>query len=177
MTAMESAFQPGDPAMENAVMDVLTAMVIVTLNGTLTNTCGIVEENASHSINNAMEPARVGDPSVETTCASAKMMIQIVVGLQANTTENVTANASQIGNLVTRPACPDTTSAITPPVSRFKMASPSSITEMFVVQQATFQNTSNTAAPVTSACPPDKSVPLTRAAPVQRRPRVSSPSS
>ena len=124
-----------------------------------------------------MEPAQMGDSSVETTCASVRMMIPTVTGTTAKTTENVTANASQTGNLVTRPVCPDTTSAITPPLSRFKMASPSSITEMFVVQQATFQNTTNTAAPVTSACPPDRSVPLTRAAPVQQRPRVRRPSS
>ena len=177
MNAKECAPRSGDRVKESALRDAFCVMVFVTLNHTLTSISGNVEENASGSTNNVTEPAQVGDTTVETTCASAKMMIPNVDGIQANTTEIVTAPVSQIGPLVTVPASPDTTSATTPTATHTQMAPSTPRAMICVHQQATFQNTSNTAAPVTSACLQESSVPLTRAAPVQRRPQVRSPSS
>ena len=123
-----------------------------------------------------MENAMVEEDSrVETTCASAVKMIPTVAGLQAKTIENVTANASQSRLLVSVPAPPDTTSATLPLTTKAKMAPPSPSTEIFVHQQATFLNTTNTAGPVTSACPPDKSVRLTKTAHVQPLPPPPQP--
>ena len=162
--------------MECALRDVLTAMGIVTPKFTLTCICGNVEKNVSGSSNNVMEPAQMKELSVETTCASAVTMTPDV-GLTANTTEIVTEPAYQIGNLVTRPVSQDTTSATTPTATHTQMAPSTPTTVIFVHQQNTFQNTTNTAEIVTSVRGPDSSVHLMRAAPVQWSPRVSSPSS
>ena len=124
-----------------------------------------------------MEPAQREELSAETTCASAAMTIPTAIGLEAIPTEIVTAPAFQTGDLVTGPVSQDTTSATTPAATPSQIA-PSTHTAMICVhQQATFQNTSNTAAPVTSVSPPEPSVRLMRAAAVQWSPRVSSPSS
>ena len=177
MTAMESVSQSGDPVMENALMDVLIAMGIVTLNPPLTSIFGNVETNASVSPNLVTESAQMKEPCAETTCASAVRMILTAMGPGAITTEIVTAPAFQTEDLVTGPVSQDTTSATTPAATPSQIA-PSTHTAMICVhQQATFQNTSNTAAPVISVSPPEPSVRLMRAAAVQWSPRVSSPSS
>ena len=164
--------------MESALRDMLTAMGIVTPNPTLTSICGSVEKSASLIPNNVKEPVQPEDMSAETTCASAKMMIPSVqLGITAKTTENVTEPAQEIGNLVTRPVSQDTTSATTPTATHTQMAPSTPTTVIFVHQQNTFQNTTNTAEIVTSVRGPDSSVHLMRAAPVQWSPRVSSPSS
>ena len=94
MSAMVSAYRSGDPVMESALWDVLTATGIVTLNRTLTSIGGNVEENASIRTNNVMEPVQPEDMNAETTCAFAKMMIPSVqLGLTAKTTEIVTEPA------------------------------------------------------------------------------------
>ena len=158
--------------MEIALMDVLIAMGIVTLNPTLTSIGGNVETNASRSPNNVMEPAQKEELSAETTCASVAMTIQTAIGLRAIITEIVTAPAFQTGNLATGPVSQDTTSATTPTATATAQKA-----MIFVNQRATFQNTTNTAAPVISVSPREASVHLMRAAAVQWSPRVSSPSS
>ena len=184
MTAMESVSQSGDPVMENALMDVSIAMGIVTLNPTLTSICGNVETNVSRRAYNAMEPAQTKELSAETTCASAAMTIQTAIGRRAITTEIVTAPAFQTGDLVTEPVFQDTTSATTPTpeTTTYTSMAPTSAPHptqpamICVHQQATFQNTTNTAAPVTSVSPPEPSAHLMRGAAVQWSPQVSSPS-
>jgi len=185
MNAMESVSQSGDPVMENALMIVLIAMDTVTVDPALTGIGGNVETNASRSPNNVMEPARREELSAETTCASVAMTIQTAIGLRAIITEIVTAPAFQTGNLATGPVSQDTTSATTPTpeTTTYTSMAPTSaphLTQSAMIcvhQQAIFQNTTNTAAPVISVSPPEASVRLMRAVAVQWSPRGSSPSS
>ena len=100
--------------MEIALMDVLIAMGIVSINPTLKSICGNVETNASRRAYNVMEPAQRKKLSAETTCASAAMTIPTAIGLGAIPTEIVTAPAFQTGDLVTGPVIQDITSATTP---------------------------------------------------------------
>ena len=82
MTAMELAHTNGaNPAMENVLKDMLSVMDIATVNLIMTAIFTLVkaQENAKGSIDNAMEPVLMKEPSVEIACASVVMMIPTVI--------------------------------------------------------------------------------------------------
>ena len=82
MTAMELAHTNGaNPAMENVLKDMLSVMDIATVNLIMTAIFTLVkaQENAKGSIDNAMEPVLMKEPSVEIACASVVMMILTVI--------------------------------------------------------------------------------------------------
>ena len=64
-SVMESVSRIIDPVMENALMDVLIAMDIVTRNPPLTSIFGNVEANASVSPNLVTESAQMKEPCAE----------------------------------------------------------------------------------------------------------------
>ena len=83
MTAMEHALQNMTFAMESVLRDMLSVMDIATVNLIMIMICISVkaQENVKESINNAMEPALMKEPNVETACASVVTMIRTVAGL------------------------------------------------------------------------------------------------
>ena len=82
MTAMELAHTNGaNPAMKNVLKDMLSVMDIATVNLIMTAIFTLVkaQENAKGSIDNAMEPVLMKEPSVEIACASVVRMIPTVI--------------------------------------------------------------------------------------------------
>ena len=91
----------------------MSAMVDATPSCILTSIIMIVMDYALESIINATGPAPREQQSVETTRASAVMMI-LTVNITATTSEIATAPVPEFGNHVTRPASQDTITATTP---------------------------------------------------------------
>ena len=164
MTAMELALERGEnPAMESVMRDMLNAVDIATAKIIMTVTNGIVMENVSVGTNNAMAPAPMKAPRVETICASVVMMIP-TARPPAQTTGSVTAPVYSSKVLVIRTAPLGSITAITP------TPTPMTPTAMKDVSTKTpFLNSSNTAMTVSSVSGPMRNVLLKKTSAVQRR--------
>ena len=111
MIAMEPAPEKISPAMESVWRrDMLSAMDHALLKSILTVFSGIVEANASRTVNSVTALVLREELNVVTTCA---LMTIPSIGLAAQTTGNATAPASINLFLVIRPASLDTISATT----------------------------------------------------------------